>query len=249
MSWPPLCRLVCRLQVCGAVHMAKPLPRWPSPGRYLAIRIRPVRRLHFWLYDRLLSRSSRAGRRTAPLQLGRAGRCPRVTVEDSPCLPVLARIWHGRSLGYEPRDAGLRRLARSPARCLAWAVALLASQGADLCLGRFARSRRVSCTKPCTPLSQRRLGLPWNCGACTGQHRGASRRSSACRGGAAMTIELECPDTWTPGQALAMRALLQQALRTGPPVIAAVRPDATPDQLADIYGRLGALIREAGLAA
>lgn len=64
-----------------------------------------------------------------------------------------------------------------------------------------------------------------------------------------MTIELEVPDSWTPGQALAMRALLQHALRTGPPIIAAVRPDATPDQLEDIYGRLGALLREANLAA
>lgn len=64
-----------------------------------------------------------------------------------------------------------------------------------------------------------------------------------------MTIELAIPDEWTPGQALAMRALLQQALRGGHPIVAFVRPDATPDQVKDIYGRVGALIREAGLAA
>ncbi len=64
-----------------------------------------------------------------------------------------------------------------------------------------------------------------------------------------MKIELEIPDDWTPGQTLAMTALLQHVLRTGHPIIAAVRPDATPDQLEDIYGRLGALLRETGLAA
>lgn len=63
------------------------------------------------------------------------------------------------------------------------------------------------------------------------------------------TIELAVPQDWTPGQALAMRALLQRALRTGYPVIAVVRPETTPEQLEDIYRRIGALIREAGLAA
>jgi hypothetical protein len=32
----------------------------------------------------------------APVQAGRDGRCPRVTVEDPWWLPVLARNWHGR---------------------------------------------------------------------------------------------------------------------------------------------------------
>jgi len=64
-----------------------------------------------------------------------------------------------------------------------------------------------------------------------------------------MKIELETPDDWTPGQTLAMRAMLQHVLRTGLPIIAAVRPDATPDQLEDVYGRLEALLRETGLAA
>lgn len=64
-----------------------------------------------------------------------------------------------------------------------------------------------------------------------------------------MIIELEIPDNWTPGQTLAMRAIMQRALRAGHPIIAAVRPDATPEQLEDIYARLGALLRETGLAA
>jgi hypothetical protein len=59
LTWEPVSGfepLTCRLQVCGAVQVPKPLPRWPSPGWYLAIRVCPVRRLHFWLHDRLLSR-------------------------------------------------------------------------------------------------------------------------------------------------------------------------------------------------
>jgi hypothetical protein len=64
-----------------------------------------------------------------------------------------------------------------------------------------------------------------------------------------MTIEISVPDEWTPGQAIAVRALLQQAIRGGHPLIAAIRADATPDELRDIYGRVGALLRDAGMAA
>ncbi len=64
-----------------------------------------------------------------------------------------------------------------------------------------------------------------------------------------MKIEISVPDEWTPEQALAIRALLQRAIHGGLPLIAAIRADATPDQLQDIYGRVGTLIREAGMAA
>ncbi len=64
-----------------------------------------------------------------------------------------------------------------------------------------------------------------------------------------MTIEILVPDEWTPGQALAIRALLQRAIHSGQPLIAAIRADASPDQLQDMYRRVGALIRDAGLAA
>lgn len=64
-----------------------------------------------------------------------------------------------------------------------------------------------------------------------------------------MTIEISVPDEWTPGQAVAVRALLQRAVRAGQPLIAAVRADATPGELREIYGRVDALLREAGLAA
>lgn len=62
------------------------------------------------------------------------------------------------------------------------------------------------------------------------------------------TIEIAVPSSWTPGEALAVRALLQQSVSAGYPIVAAVRPDATPDQIEDIYARLGLLLRERGLA-
>ncbi len=62
-----------------------------------------------------------------------------------------------------------------------------------------------------------------------------------------MNIEILVPDEWTPGQALAVRALLQHAVLTGQPVIALVRKDVSPDKLQEIYDRINALIDEAGL--
>jgi hypothetical protein len=62
-----------------------------------------------------------------------------------------------------------------------------------------------------------------------------------------MTIEIAVPDDWTPGQALALRQLLQHAVATAQPVITFVRKDITADQLKEIYGRINALIQEAGL--
>ncbi len=64
-----------------------------------------------------------------------------------------------------------------------------------------------------------------------------------------MMIEIAVPEDWTPGQALAMRKLLQRAVSTGQPIVAAVRKDATAQQLEEIYRRVDALIREAGLQA
>ena len=64
-----------------------------------------------------------------------------------------------------------------------------------------------------------------------------------------MVVEIAVPDDWTPGQVLAMRQLLQHAVRTAVPVIAMVRKDVTADQLAGIYDGIQALIREAGLQA
>jgi hypothetical protein len=62
-----------------------------------------------------------------------------------------------------------------------------------------------------------------------------------------MTIEIAVPEDWTPGQTLAMRQLLQHSIRAGQPVISFIRNDASADQLQEIYERIEALIREAGL--
>ena len=72
------------------------------------------------------------------------------------------RLWVSQtasvlSLGYEPHDAGLRRLACSLTCHLAGAVVLLASLGVELRLWRSAPSRRVSCTNACTRSSRRQV--------------------------------------------------------------------------------------------
>jgi len=48
---------------------------------------------------------------------------------------------------------------------------------------------------------------------------------------------------------MAVRQLLQHALRHAQPVIALIRKDATAEQLQDIYRRIQEVIREAGLEA
>ena len=62
-----------------------------------------------------------------------------------------------------------------------------------------------------------------------------------------MNIEIAVPDDWTPGQAMAVRQLLQHAVRDAQPVIALVRKDVTAEQLQDIYRRIEEVIREANL--
>lgn len=62
-----------------------------------------------------------------------------------------------------------------------------------------------------------------------------------------MIIEVAVPDDWTTRQALAVRQLLQHAMRNAQPVIGLVRKDVTPEQLSDIYNRIETVIRECGL--
>ncbi len=62
-----------------------------------------------------------------------------------------------------------------------------------------------------------------------------------------MNIEIFVPEEWTPGQALAIRQLLQHGIRTGEPIIAFVRKDVSPEQLKEVYDGVNALIRESGL--
>jgi hypothetical protein len=63
-----------------------------------------------------------------------------------------------------------------------------------------------------------------------------------------MKIEVVVPDEWTPGLTLAMQQLLQHAVRSGYPIISVLRPDATPEQIQDVYQRIGTVVRESGLA-
>ena len=63
-----------------------------------------------------------------------------------------------------------------------------------------------------------------------------------------MVIEVALPDSWSMGQALAMRQLLQRAVLGAQPVIGLVREDVTAEQLGDIYSRVNDMIRESGLA-
>lgn len=48
---------------------------------------------------------------------------------------------------------------------------------------------------------------------------------------------------------MAVRQLLQHALRNAQPVITLLRKDVTAEQLQDIYRRIEEMIREAGLEA
>lgn len=63
-----------------------------------------------------------------------------------------------------------------------------------------------------------------------------------------MVIEISVPDDWSMGQALAVRQLLQYAMRDAQPVICPVRKDVTPEQLDDVYNRVNAVIRDSGIA-
>ena len=64
-----------------------------------------------------------------------------------------------------------------------------------------------------------------------------------------MKIEVTVPDEWTPELTLAVQQLLQRAVRSGWPLIICLRPDATAEQMTDIYQRIRALVQDSGLAA
>ena len=64
-----------------------------------------------------------------------------------------------------------------------------------------------------------------------------------------MKIELTIPEEWSPELALALRALLQQAIDHGCPIIVSVRGDATADEISRLQARIRVLVQESGLAA
>ena len=63
-----------------------------------------------------------------------------------------------------------------------------------------------------------------------------------------MKIEVVVPDEWTPGLTLAMQQLLQQAVRSGYPLITS-SAGGDAEQIEDIYHRIGTVVQESGLAA
>ena len=64
-----------------------------------------------------------------------------------------------------------------------------------------------------------------------------------------MNIEITVPDEWSPALTLTVQRLLQEAVRSGWPLIVCLRPDVTPEQMADINQRVRGLIQDSGLAA
>ena len=64
-----------------------------------------------------------------------------------------------------------------------------------------------------------------------------------------MNIEVTVPDEWTPGLTLAMQQMLQQAVRSGWPLITCLRREATADQIGEIDHQIRVLVRDSGLAA
>jgi hypothetical protein len=64
-----------------------------------------------------------------------------------------------------------------------------------------------------------------------------------------MVIEIKLPDDWPPALGFMMARLLRQTLAEGFPVVAAVRPDVTDEELSEAFTRVREAITEAGLAA
>ena len=63
-----------------------------------------------------------------------------------------------------------------------------------------------------------------------------------------MNIEVTVPDEWTPGLTLAMQQMLQQAVRSGWPLITCLRREATADQIEEIDHQIRVLVQDSGLA-
>jgi hypothetical protein len=64
-----------------------------------------------------------------------------------------------------------------------------------------------------------------------------------------MKIVLTIPEEWSPELALALRALLQQAVNHGCPIVVSIRGDATAEEISALLARIRALVQESGLAA
>jgi hypothetical protein len=64
-----------------------------------------------------------------------------------------------------------------------------------------------------------------------------------------MIIEIQVPDDWSPRFGFAMSRLLRETFAHGLPVMVAVRPDVSAEELSDAFTKVREVITEAGLAA
>ncbi len=64
-----------------------------------------------------------------------------------------------------------------------------------------------------------------------------------------MEIVLRVPEDWSPELALALRALLQQAIDHGCPIVITIRGNAPAEEISSLQARIQALVQESGLAA
>jgi hypothetical protein len=64
-----------------------------------------------------------------------------------------------------------------------------------------------------------------------------------------MIIEVRVPDDWPPTLGLVMAQLLRQTVTQGFPVVVAVRPDVTDEELSEAFSKVREVLAEAGLAA
>jgi hypothetical protein len=74
-------------------------------------------------------------------------------------------------------------------------------------------------------------------------------REASVKEGLMGQIVLRIPEDWSPGLAMAVRALLQQAIDRGCPIVTAIRGDAPADEIGRLQAGIRELVRESGLAA
>jgi hypothetical protein len=69
-------------------------------------------------------------------------------------------------------------------------------------------------------------------------------RNASLKEGVMGEIILRIPDDWSPELALAVRALLQQAIDSGCPIVTAIRGDAPADEIRRLQAGIRALVQE-----
>ena len=62
-------------------------------------------------------------------------------------------------------------------------------------------------------------------------------------------LEVRVPDDWTPELRVDTARRMNHAVQDGQPIIMSVRPDATPQQIREVYTRIQQLLEAGGIAA